>query len=109
MKAISVLMCVSLTMLLGAGCSAGARIVRSGPTGGEMAMWGPTMPAARHGREVLIAQCPRGYSVSASGEGLGLGHEAATLPEAPATASADRDARVVRFQCKHDGAVLASR
>lgn len=106
---ISLVASVLLAGFLGSGCASGARIVRSGPGGGEMAMWGPVMPAAHHGRELLVHECPGGYAVNATGEGLGLGHATAALPEATARAGVASDARVVTFRCELDGAVLARR
>lgn len=48
-------------MMLGTGCSAGARIVRATPQGGDIEMWGPLMPATREGRNMLVEHCDGRY------------------------------------------------
>jgi hypothetical protein len=95
-------------MALGAGCSAGAQVVRTGGGGGELTMWGPMMPAAQHGREALLEHCGGAYRVDSQGEALGLGRAHATLADAQPLAASGDDNRVVRFRCEANG-TLASR
>lgn len=94
-----VLIACALTVL-GAGCSAGAQVVRTGNGGGELAMWGPVMPAAQHGREALLEHCGGAYRVGAQGEAAGLGRAHATIADDDVQAlEGAGDARVVRFRC----------
>jgi len=90
------------------GC-AGAQVSQTVAGGGELAMWGPVMPAASAGREALLDHCGGAYGVDARGVELGLGRRAAAFEgEQGAAAANDQEVRVVRFRC-NDALRLARR
>lgn len=79
---------VSLTLL--GGC-ANMQVVRKDARGGEIAVWGPTVPAAEQARHAMVEHCQGRFSVSLGREHHGLGgSDALALPS---------EAQVLSYRC----------
>jgi hypothetical protein len=89
---------MSLTVL--GGCSASMQVVRKDARGGEIAVWGATMPAASQVRHAMLEHCEGRFTVGAGAETYGLGaadpmlvashHSNVALPS---------DAQVLTYRC----------
>lgn len=99
-KSRCLVLCLSLIAL--GGCSANAQLVRKDATGGEVAVWGATVPAARQARHAIVEHCRSRFTVGVGAETYGLGaanpmlvssshgHSSAALPS---------NAQLLTFQC----------
>jgi hypothetical protein len=81
------------------GCSAGAQLVRKDREGGEVAVWGPVVPATQHARHVMVEHCGGRYAVHHDDFGLGNPRVATAHPDDAEATDVPDDARVVSYRC----------
>lgn len=104
----SVLIILSLTAL--GGCSASMQVVRQDRTGGEIAVWGPTVPAAQEARHAIVEHCEGRFSVGTGAETYGLGAANPMLVSSSHSRGAafPSDARVLTYRCARPAAATTS-
>jgi len=102
------LIIVSLTVL--GGCSASMQVVRKDARGGEIAVWGATMPVASHARHAMLEHCEGRFTVGAGAETYGLGAANPMLVSSShsRTASFPSDARLLTYRCERSAIRLAT-
>jgi hypothetical protein len=89
---------MSLTVL--GGCSASMQVVRKDARGGEIAVWGATMPAQAQARHAMLEHCQGRFAVAALRDHHGLGaSDAISLPS---------EAQVLSYRCASASRTLAS-
>lgn len=90
---------MSLTVL--GGCSASMQVVRKDARGGEIAVWGATMPAATQVRHAMLEHCEGRFTVGAGAETYGLGAADPMLVSSSHSRSAalPSDAQVLTYRC----------
>jgi len=90
---------MSLTVL--GGCSASMQVVRKDTRGGEIAVWGATMPAAAQARHAVLEHCEGRFTVGAGAETYGLGAADPMLISSshPTTAALPSDAQLLTYRC----------
>jgi hypothetical protein len=90
---------MSLTVL--GGCSASMQVVRKDARGGEIAVWGATMPAATQARHAMLEHCEGRFTVGAGAETYGLGVADPMLVSSSHSrgAALPSDAHVLTYRC----------
>jgi hypothetical protein len=83
------------------GCASGAQVIRRDHQGGEIAVWGPVVPATETARNVIIAHCEGRFSVGAGADDLGLGaaQPSVSLVATESTADVPAGARMFAYRC----------
>jgi hypothetical protein len=89
---------MSLTVL--GGCSASMQVVRKDARGGEIAVWGATMPAATQVRHAMLEHCEGRFTVGAGAEIYGLGAADPMLVASHhSNVALPADAQVLTYRC----------